>query len=228
MVAAEYSDEKRLAARTRIWTEFLAGPSVVEVAFEAVAEAQPRDVLEVGAGWGDIAVRIRDTLGTHVIATDLSSRMATLLHERGLPAARVDARRLPFSDNGFDAVVANAMLYHVPDPAVAAHELARVLRPRGRLVATTFGVDHLREVWRLVGDVAVEHSFSRENGGAILGSAFENVECLSVRGAVTFPDREEVRTYIASTLTRSDLADRLPRFDGPLVANSDFAVFVAR
>lgn len=160
-VAAEYSSEGGLAARVRVWTEFLDGPSVVDVAYEAVAEARPRDVLEVGAGWGDLAVRIRDTVGARVTATDLSSRMTTLLLERELPVARVDARRLPFADDGFDAVLANAMLYHLPDPAVAAREFARVLRSGGPLVATTFGADHLREVWNLVGDVAVQHSFAR-------------------------------------------------------------------
>jgi SAM-dependent methyltransferase len=225
-VAAEYSNEKRLEARIRVWTEFLDGPSVVDVAYEAVAEARPHDVLEVGAGWGDLAVRIRDTVGARVTATDLSSRMTTLLHQRDLPVARVDARRLPFADDEFDVVVANAMLYHMPDPAVAVHEFARVLRPGGRLVATTFGADHLHEVWKLVGDVAMQHSFARENGGTILGSAFEKVKCRLVRGAVTFPNREEVRTYVSSTLTRAHLADRLPNFDGPLVAHSDFAVFV--
>jgi SAM-dependent methyltransferase len=226
-VAREYSNEKRLAARIRIWTEFLDGPSVVDVAYEAVAETRPRDVLEVGAGWGDLAVRIRDTVGSRVTATDLSARMVALLHQRDLPVARVDARWLPFPDDAFDAVVANAMLYHLPDPAVAVDEFARVLRPGGRLVATTFGADNLREVWKLVGDVAIQLSFARENGGMILGSAFDEVECRRVRGVVTFPDREEVRTYVSSTLTRADLASQLPAFDGPLVAHSDFAVFVA-
>ena len=226
-LSSEYASEQRLEARTRIWTEFLDGPSSFEVAFQAVAETEPQDVLEVGAGWGDLAVRIRDTVGARVTATDLSPRMTALLRQRDLPVARVDARRLPFPDDEFDVVVANAMLYHMADPGTAVRELARVLRHDGRLVATTFGAYHLREVWKLVGDVGVQLSFARENGGEILETEFKSVECQQVRGAVTFPDRDEVRTYISSTVTRGDLVGRLPDFDGPLVAHGDFAVFVA-
>lgn len=227
VVATEYADEQRLAARTRVWNEFLEGPSSFEVAYAAVAEVHPHDVLEVGAGWGDLAVRIRDTVGSSVTATDLSPRMTALLSRRNLVVARVDARLLPFRDDAFDAVVANSMLYHMPEPTVAVLELARVLRPGGRLVATTFGADHLREVWRLVGDAGVQLSFARENGRAVLETAFATVECRQGRGAVTFPNREEVGIYISSTITRADRVGRLPEFDGPFVAHSDFAVFVA-
>ncbi len=226
-VESEYASEQRLAARVRVWREFLDGPDSFELTYQAVAEAEPRDVLEVGAGWGDMAVRIRDGVRARVTATDLSPRMTTLLRQRDLPAARVDARRLPFSDDEFDAVVAHGMLYHLPDPGVAVQELARVLRPGGRLVAMTYGADHLREVWKLVGDAEVQLSFSRENGDAILGKSFEHVEVRLGRGVVTFPNREEVRIYISSTITRADLAERLPDFDGPLVAHSDSVVFVA-
>ena len=45
-----------------------------------------------------------------------------------------DAQELPFEDGTFDVVVANHMLYHVPDPGLAAAEFARVLTPSGVLI----------------------------------------------------------------------------------------------
>ena len=54
-----------------------------------------------------------------------------------------DAQELPFPDDAFDVVVANHMLYHVPEPARAAAEIGRVLRPDGLLLAATNGPDHL-------------------------------------------------------------------------------------
>lgn len=226
-VAREYADESRLAARARVWTEFLDGPSSYDVTAAAVAEARPRHVLEVGAGWGELAQRIRAETGAHVIATDLSLRMAALAAGRGLPVVLADAARLPFPDGAFDVVVANAMLYHLPDLVAGVRELARLVADDGRMVATTFGHDHLREVWDLVGGPGVDLSFHRGNGAEILGSAFDHVETRAGRGRITFPDLEEVRTYVAATLTRSHLADRVPAGDRPFVAGSDFAVFVA-
>jgi len=227
VVASEYSDERRLMARVRVFEEFLEGPDCLEVTFDAIAEAAPRDVLEVGAGWGDLAVRIRDTVGSRVTATDLSARMTHLLRQRQLDTVRADAQHLPFPNDSFDVVVANSMLYHVPDPTSAIRQFARVVRPTSRLVATTFGRNHLREVWRLVGDAVVERSFGLENGRSLLETAFTHVERRRGQGEVTFPNADEVRAYISSTVTRAHLADLVPDFEGPLVAHSDFAVFVA-
>ena len=101
------------------------------------------------------------------------------------------------------------------------------MRPTGRLVATTYGRNHLREVWSLVGDEVIERSFGLENGRSLLETAFTHVECRRGQGEVTFPNADEVRAYISSTVTRAHLADLVSDFDGPLIAHSDFAVFVA-
>ena len=61
-------------------------------------------------------------------------------------ARTCDAQDLPFDDGTFDVVVANHMLYHVPDPRRAAAEFARVLRPGGVLLAATNGPQHLDAV----------------------------------------------------------------------------------
>jgi SAM-dependent methyltransferase len=47
-----------------------------------------------------------------------------------------DAAAIPVPDGSFDAVLCTEMLEHVPDPARVVHELARVLRPGGRLILT--------------------------------------------------------------------------------------------
>ena len=48
-----------------------------------------------------------------------------------------DAQRLPFADEGVDAVLCNQVLEHVPEPALLMREVARVLKPGGHLVLTT-------------------------------------------------------------------------------------------
>lgn len=60
--------------------------------------------------------------------------------------AQADAQALPFRDASFDAVIANHMLYHVPDIPRALGEVRRVLKPSGFCYAATMGVANMREV----------------------------------------------------------------------------------
>jgi SAM-dependent methyltransferase len=71
-----------------------------------------------------------------------------------------DVLELPFAAS-FDVVIANHMLYLVADPARALAELARVLRPGGRLHASTIGNGHLREIRDLVRSIAPRSSWIR-------------------------------------------------------------------
>jgi SAM-dependent methyltransferase len=136
LVRQAYADEKRYAARMAK-QETATGPDPYDVVFAAVAERQPRDVLEVGCGRGELAERMSRELSAHVIALDQSARMVELTAARGVEAIIGDVVDLPFRDGGFDCAVAAWMLYHASDLDRAMEELRRVLRPDGRLVAAT-------------------------------------------------------------------------------------------
>jgi SAM-dependent methyltransferase len=228
VVRREYADEAGLRTRAAVYRA-VAGDDAREVAFEAVREAQPKHVLEVGCGWGENAARLREHLGADVVALDLSPRMVELARARGVDARVGDVQELPFANEAFDCAVANWMLYHVPDLDRALGELARVLRAPGRLVAATNGLRHLHEVWSLVGrdrgDEPVR--FFAETGEAALRRHFERVERRDVEGSVTFADADAVRDYVASSVAHEHLAARVPSFDGPLTATRIAAVFVA-
>ena len=228
VVRREYATEEGLRARASVY-EGVSGPDAREAAFEAVREAAPRDVLEVGCGWGESAARIASELGARVVAVDLSPRMVELARARGLDARLGDVRRLELADASFDVAVANWMLYHVPDLDAALAELARVLRPGGRLVAATNGIDHLGELWALVRrDRRAEPvRFLAETAEEPLRRHFATVRRQDVVGAVTFRDRDAVRGYVASSVAHKHLAERVPELDGPLVATRRNTIFVA-
>src|SRR5262249_30854231 len=84
-VAAEYASEPRLEGR-RAGTRDAEGPDARELTFEAVAEAAPKRVLEVGPGPGELSARIRNELGAEVVAVDISERMVELARARGIDA----------------------------------------------------------------------------------------------------------------------------------------------
>src|SRR5207244_7586759 len=109
---------------------------------------RPERVLEVGGGEGELAERIRE-LGVDVVGVDQSDRMVELQRSKGIDARVGDVQALPFADGEFDVGLAAWMLYHVPDLDRGLAELARVLKPGGRLVAVTNAEEHLQELWEL-------------------------------------------------------------------------------
>jgi SAM-dependent methyltransferase len=227
VVRREYADERGLAARFSIYAR-KHGPDPRELAFEAIAAARPRRVLDVGCGRGELAERVRRELRADVRAVDQSERMVELTRARGVDAVVGDVQALPFGDGEFDVAVANWMLYHVPDLDRALAELARVLRPGGRLVAATNGVRHLGEMWDLVGrDLSERRTmFMRETGLDLLAPHFSRVERIEVDGWVDMK-AEDLRDYVAASVAHKHLVDRVPEFDGTMRIGTSGAIFVA-
>ena len=227
LVRAEYADESRLAARAAVW-KLTTGPDAQGIALDAVRAAEPRRVLEVGCGRGELAERIQHEVGAEVVAIDQSERMVELTCTRGIDARIGDVQDLSFAAGSFDCAVAAWMLYHVADLDRGLAELARVLRPGGRLVAITNTELNMPELWARFGDRAVRvHGFNAENGEEILRRGFASVERHDVWGTVTFPDWEAARGYVGSSITRRELAEELEPFEGPLVCSRHSVVFVA-
>lgn len=223
-VREQYATEAGLKARVAAYEG--SGPDPRDTVLAALRGPDRKRVLEVGCGCGELAERIVRELGCELVAIDQSERMVERARERGVDARVGDVQRLDFGAERFDAAVAAWMLYHVPDVDRALAELARVLRPGGTLVAVTNGVQHLRELWQLIGR-QVEMSFRAENGAELLLRHFARVERHDVSGPVTFPDAEAVRAYVGSSAIGRPYLDRVPELDAPLVATKVVAVFVA-
>jgi SAM-dependent methyltransferase len=153
--------------------------------------------------------------------------MVELTRSRGVEAVVGDAQDLPFRNAIFDCAIAAWMLYHVGDLHQTLRELRRVLRPGGRLVAATSSQRNLGELWQLVGRIgAPAGSFSAENAEGALLRHFTTVERRDVRGTVSFADRAAAHRHMAACPVDSELADRLPFFDGPLATTRHVTVFV--
>jgi SAM-dependent methyltransferase len=117
--------------------------------------AQSR-VLDVGCGPGWYLSVLRDRHpGITTVGLDLSPGMARATFAAGTTAAVADAMQLPIRDASFDVAIAAHMMYHVPDIALAAAELARVVAPSGAVALATNGRDHLRELDQVASDAVV-------------------------------------------------------------------------
>ena len=90
--------------------------------------------------------------GWVITLSDLSSGMVASARRnlkttgRNFKFKEIDAQFIPYDEQTFDVVIANHMLYHVPDKIKAIAEIKRVLKPNGRLIATTVGNLHLMEM----------------------------------------------------------------------------------
>lgn len=100
-------------------------------------------VLDIGCGTGFLTVGLAEAVGREgrIVGIDVSEEMMSEAR-RNLSKAgasnvefRVgDAENIPLADNSMAAVVGNMVLHHCPSPESAVEEMARVLKPKGRLV----------------------------------------------------------------------------------------------
>ena len=119
-----------------------------EKAYAAAGVRAGASAADVGAGTGFLTEGLLER-GVRVVAVDQSPAMLAELGRKfarqlgplhgdrpGLELRAGDAAALPLADGEVDYAFANMFLHHVEDPAGAIRELARVVRPGGRVVIT--------------------------------------------------------------------------------------------
>jgi SAM-dependent methyltransferase len=114
-------------------------PEPVQRFLAAVAPRGDERALDVACGPGLLAKAFAPHV-REIVGVDLTPAMvekaAAIARDSGLANESFEvanALRLPFEENAFDLVVTRLALHHMPDPRAAVREMARVLRPAGRL-----------------------------------------------------------------------------------------------
>lgn len=163
---------------------------------------QPTTVLELGAGTGKLT-EVLVSLGHDVHATDPDEQMLTVLRER-LPEVRTSlasAEDIPAPDASYDVVVA-AQAFHWFDHERAVPEIARVLKPGGR-VALMWNVRDERIPWvRKLGRIIGSQEQSRSEEPLVTSALFDALESESFRHWQVV-DRESIQEL---ALSRSNVA----------------------
>ena len=118
-------------------------------------------VLDIGTGTGAALIRAAACVGASGVAVgvDASMEMLRALRHKGAhPVVLAQASSLPFPDDCFDAVLAGFVLSHFKDYGQTLADMVRVLRPKGRVAATTWGAtpNPVAHAWKTVAAGFVE------------------------------------------------------------------------
>ena len=251
----QYKDDANLNARAQLHIRFRTNPYPwMRWVFDQVAA--PSDariharILELGCGpgmlWRENADRI--PANWRVTLTDYSPGMLTQAQANlGMSQFEYqpcDAQAIPFGDAAFDVVIANHMLYHVPDIGRAVREIRRVLKPGGTVYAATNGRGHMRQLHALaetfesgaLADVWPALSFTLENGAGWLSPQFGHIELRRYTNELRVTEPAAIVAYILSMnlgqpdhvrqALLNDVREQMPA-DGAFTISIETGLFVA-
>jgi ubiquinone/menaquinone biosynthesis C-methylase UbiE len=224
-VKRQYRDASRLNARIGLHERFSTNPQGLQAwVFDHFDIPEVASILDVGCGSGLLWRKNLNRVPREwcVTLTDASPGMldearADLSADQRFGFWIADIQHLPSGDECFDAVIANHMLYHVPDRPRAISEISRVLRPGGTLYATTNGREMHKEMgWmQLVLDPARPSDacfsdplgFSLENGADQLSACFTDVTMKRYSDALAVTEVDPLVDYLLSE-SAADAAER--------------------
>lgn len=203
-----YADERKLETRRAIYDHRRPPLDLVGEVVHRLGPVPTGVVADVGTGSGAYAKALRAARpDLTVLAIDLSPGMVAAAGQPGLVA---DAMRLPLPDASCVGVLALHMLYHVPDPAAAVAEYARVLRTDGSCVIAGNGPDDKHEfttLWKRATLEVTGTADHRALGAGVLPftemdalarDAFPVVERVEYFGQTVVPDAEPVIAFLGS------------------------------
>ena len=202
----QYATDQNLRARISLHAAYSVNGHWFEWLFDREAPGPGARILDLGCGpatlWRVNRVRI-DASWSLTLADFSVGMIEAARHGLGQRATYVvaDAQELPFEADSFDVVVANHMLYHVPDRPRAFAEIRRVLVPGGGFHAATNGRGHLAELGALTPgqtEWSYIEAFGLETGPEQLEPFFADVRVERFADALVVTEVEPVLAYIRS------------------------------
>ncbi len=179
-------------------------------------------VLELGCGTGDMWIGHEDLITSFdkLVLSDMSQGMLETAKEKvgdsiNVEYKVIDIQDIPYEENSFDVVIANMMLYHVPDIDKALKEVRRVLKDGGTFYSATIGENGISNfVAKALSDYDVDGNINRkftlQNGEEMLKKAFSNIKRNNYEDSLAVTNLDDIVDYIYSLTSMSILAD-VPR-----------------
>lgn len=184
------------------------------------------NLLELGSGTAELWKTVFSKLsnGWNITLSDFSEGMLDSAKanlgsmQNHFSFEVIDAQDIPKDDRSVNAVVANHMLYHVPDKDKAIAEIRRILKKDGCFFGTTIGETHMHELITLVNkyrenkNAGFSYSFTIENGKEYLEKQFEFVHLSQKPAELLVDDVKPLLAYVMSSENFKPDDDKLEDF----------------
>ena len=207
-------------------------------------------VLELGCGTASMWIGHDDLVDRceKFVLSDFSEGMLSTAKEnvgerQNIEYKQVDIQNIPFEDNSFDIVIANMMLYHVPDLDKAVAEVRRVLKDGGTFYSATYGEhnfnDIIAEWFGLIGEnYDPNHLYTLDNGSKALSKQFKNIEIRRYEDSLHITKVDDLVEYLQTlkslhgigSMTREQMHEMLEPHveDGIINLQKEYGTFIAR
>ena len=206
-------------------------------------------VLELGCGTGDMWKNREYIISgcAKLILSDFSEGMVATAKENvgnydNIEYQVLDIQEIPYEDEIFDIVIANMMLYHVPDIYKGLTEVRRVLKKDGSFYCATYGehgiIEYLSKLLSAYGvEDNINKNFTLQNGYEILSKSFSKVEKLEYVDSLAVTNIDDMVNYIYSLPSMTSLYN-VPKHiikttlmqnltDGILNVPKEYGMFIA-
>lgn len=208
------------------------------------------NILEIGCGTGSMwksKLHLVDK-NTRLTLTDFSENMVavaknTLGDQENISYEAASIESLPYADTRFDRVIANMMLYHVPDLDKGLSEVERVLTADGYFYCATYGENGIMPyIAGLLKEYGVRDTtnkkFTLQNGCGILEKYFSDIQRLDYEDSLAVTDVDDLLDYIYSLTNMSSVAEvgrqtlkeilEKEMTDGVLNVPKEYGMFICR
>lgn len=220
-VKRQYKDAANLKMRMSLHEKYSANPKGFgNWIFEQYNIRDNDRILELGCGNADIWGSHLQELPQHasLILTDFSKGMLSeaktvLPQNTSVSFKTVDIQAIPYDRDHFDIVIANMMLYHVPNLNKGLSEVKRVLKPGGVFYCATYGEHNIQEyIQNLFPDnnifSPINKTFTLQNGELLLRRYFRSVKKRIYEDCFEITNTEDLLDYVFS-LTSMQNFDRM-------------------
>lgn len=205
------------------------------------------NILELGCGTGDMWKNNLECLNdSKLILTDFSEAMVNKAKENlgennNVVYNTVNIQDIPYSDKEFDRVIANMMLYHVPDLSKALSEVNRVMKNDGIFYCATYGQNTILSRVAELLDIETKDEdwvFTLQNGYDILKPFFKEVIRLDYEDSLNITDIDDLIEYIESLkgmhgielMNREDIKEKLKSkmINGVIKIPKEYGMFICK
>jgi ubiquinone/menaquinone biosynthesis C-methylase UbiE len=225
IVKLQYNSDKNLNSRGALHKQFSTNKyGWSNWVFDQYRIQSSSNIIEFGCGngaiWQSNKGRIPDSI--EITLTDLSEGMLNAARINLKDISQIfnfsvmDIQNITYEDDLFDTIIANHMLYHVPNRSLAIKEVSRVLKPGGTFYATTNGINNMKELKDLVekfdsridyATFSVANEFGLENGAAQLSKCFDSVDMLIYEDSLQITKAQPLVDYVLSLEGHTNVLD---------------------